>query len=143
MDYCDPCRRHLNGALACPGCGTSADALRWREPEYGGYDAVPEGGAGGEGVPDVHEVHDVRDGSGEPDEADSHHGEHGDDGAPLGRAARRRGRGRGREHEPVGEGPGEGPAVGRAGGTGRPRRIAGGGAGRCSSRRGSCWRRVG
>ncbi|WP_443728928.1 SCO2400 family protein, partial [Streptomyces anatolicus] len=22
MDYCHPCRRHLNGALACPGCGT-------------------------------------------------------------------------------------------------------------------------
>lgn len=22
MDYCDRCRRYLNGALACPGCGT-------------------------------------------------------------------------------------------------------------------------
>ncbi|WP_431677406.1 SCO2400 family protein [Kitasatospora sp. KL5] len=21
MDYCAPCRRHLNGALSCPGCG--------------------------------------------------------------------------------------------------------------------------
>ncbi|WP_328746975.1 hypothetical protein OHT57_15430 [Streptomyces sp. NBC_00285] len=28
MDYCNPCRRHLNGALACPGCGTSIEALR-------------------------------------------------------------------------------------------------------------------
>ncbi|MEB3965173.1 hypothetical protein OKJ48_33855, partial [Streptomyces kunmingensis] len=28
MDYCHPCRRHLNGALACPGCGTPADAVR-------------------------------------------------------------------------------------------------------------------
>ena len=28
MDYCHPCRRHLNGALACPGCGTPADACR-------------------------------------------------------------------------------------------------------------------
>ncbi|XQE88881.1 SCO2400 family protein [Streptomyces microflavus] len=27
MDYCHPCRRHLNGALACAGCGTPADAL--------------------------------------------------------------------------------------------------------------------
>ncbi|MGA6169668.1 SCO2400 family protein [Streptomyces sp. NPDC012600] len=27
MDYCDPCRRHLNGALACAGCGTPAEAL--------------------------------------------------------------------------------------------------------------------
>ncbi|WP_217165231.1 hypothetical protein [Streptomyces sp. AC512_CC834] len=25
MDYCNPCRRHLNGALACPGCGTPAE----------------------------------------------------------------------------------------------------------------------
>ncbi|MYZ11507.1 hypothetical protein GT028_29715, partial [Streptomyces sp. SID2999] len=24
MDYCHPCRRHLNGALACPGCGAPA-----------------------------------------------------------------------------------------------------------------------
>ncbi|NUS30577.1 MAG: hypothetical protein HOV92_41105, partial [Streptomyces sp.] len=28
MDYCLPCRRHLNGALACPGCGTSVEQLR-------------------------------------------------------------------------------------------------------------------
>ncbi|MDX2620424.1 hypothetical protein AB0K64_02330 [Streptomyces sp. NPDC053741] len=27
MDYCHPCQRHLNGALACAGCGTPADAL--------------------------------------------------------------------------------------------------------------------
>ncbi|MGK5697661.1 SCO2400 family protein, partial [Streptomyces sp. URMC 128] len=107
MDYCDPCRRHLNGALACPGCGTSADALRWPEPEYGGYDAVPEGGEG---------VYDGSGASGQPDEPDERDepdasgGEHVDDGEPLGRAARRRGRGRGREgeHGPVGDGPGGG-----------------------------------
>lgn len=28
MDYCYTCRRHLNGAFSCPGCGTPADALR-------------------------------------------------------------------------------------------------------------------
>ncbi|GAA3103709.1 hypothetical protein GCM10010449_28540 [Streptomyces rectiviolaceus] len=28
MDYCHPCHRHLNGALACPGCGTPAEACR-------------------------------------------------------------------------------------------------------------------
>ncbi|MDG4866150.1 hypothetical protein P8605_49160, partial [Streptomyces sp. T-3] len=28
MDYCHPCRRHLNGAFACPGCGTPAEACR-------------------------------------------------------------------------------------------------------------------
>ncbi|MGW0913885.1 SCO2400 family protein [Streptomyces sp. NPDC002784] len=27
MDYCHPCRRHLNGALACPGCGAPAEQL--------------------------------------------------------------------------------------------------------------------
>ncbi|RDG35989.1 SCO2400 family protein [Streptomyces corynorhini] len=25
MDYCQPCRRHLNGALTCAGCGAPAD----------------------------------------------------------------------------------------------------------------------
>jgi hypothetical protein len=27
MDYCHPCQRPLNGALACAGCGTPAEAL--------------------------------------------------------------------------------------------------------------------
>ncbi|THA25644.1 hypothetical protein E4198_13845 [Streptomyces sp. RKND-216] len=27
MDYCPTCRRHLNGALACPGCGVPAGYL--------------------------------------------------------------------------------------------------------------------
>ncbi|MEU6014521.1 hypothetical protein ABZ826_10820 [Streptomyces sp. NPDC047515] len=27
MDYCHPCQRHLNGALACAGCGTPVEAL--------------------------------------------------------------------------------------------------------------------
>ncbi|MFJ8542039.1 hypothetical protein ACIRFH_08495 [Streptomyces sp. NPDC093586] len=40
MDYCHPCRRHLNGALACPGCGTPAHELR----------ASGDSLAGGEGV---------------------------------------------------------------------------------------------
>ncbi|MYR60171.1 hypothetical protein GTY54_29380, partial [Streptomyces sp. SID625] len=35
MNYCHPCRRHLNGALACPGCGTPAETapVSAREPE--------------------------------------------------------------------------------------------------------------
>ncbi|MGZ3098941.1 SCO2400 family protein [Streptomyces sp. H72] len=37
MDYCLPCRRHLNGALACPGCGTPADELRSPEPHLPGH----------------------------------------------------------------------------------------------------------
>ncbi|MEV0963079.1 hypothetical protein AB0J25_10880 [Streptomyces sp. NPDC049910] len=32
MDYCHQCRRHLNGALACAGCGTPADELRHFRP---------------------------------------------------------------------------------------------------------------
>lgn len=27
MDYCAACRRHINGALSCPGCGTPAHQL--------------------------------------------------------------------------------------------------------------------
>ncbi|MGW7193681.1 SCO2400 family protein, partial [Streptomyces sp. NPDC054838] len=27
MNYCPACRRHLNGALACAGCGTPAEYL--------------------------------------------------------------------------------------------------------------------
>ncbi|WP_435280433.1 SCO2400 family protein [Streptomyces koelreuteriae] len=70
MDYCDPCRRHLNGALTCPGCGTSADALRRREREYGDQD--DSGGVDADRDGDVY-----------------------DDEEPLGRAARRRGDGPG------------------------------------------------
>src|SRR4051812_21111122 len=42
MDYCHPCRRHLNGALACPGCGTSVEELRAYADDA---DARAEGGA--------------------------------------------------------------------------------------------------
>ncbi|MFJ3619791.1 hypothetical protein ACIPSH_16795 [Streptomyces iakyrus] len=106
MDYCDPCRRHLNGALACPGCGTSAETLRRsREPEYGtgpeGPDASADGyGAAYDGDPYEDDPYDGTrsddDGDGGEEDADEGDGEH------LGRAARRRGRGRG----PVAEGPG-------------------------------------
>ncbi|MEV2248330.1 hypothetical protein [Streptomyces sp. NPDC049970] len=48
MDYCHPCRRHLNGALACAGCGTPADALvPYAAPEYPAHDAGPEDAAAG------------------------------------------------------------------------------------------------
>jgi hypothetical protein len=39
MDYCHPCRRHLNGALTCAGCGTPAEELRRDDP--GSYAAHP------------------------------------------------------------------------------------------------------
>ncbi|MGW3625451.1 SCO2400 family protein [Streptomyces sp. NPDC000880] len=32
MDYCNQCRRHLNGALACAGCGTPVEELRYQSP---------------------------------------------------------------------------------------------------------------
>ncbi|MEU7567187.1 hypothetical protein AB0A99_14440, partial [Streptomyces fradiae] len=32
MDYCHLCRRHLNGALACAGCGRPAEDVRHDEP---------------------------------------------------------------------------------------------------------------
>ncbi|MER7187703.1 hypothetical protein ABT404_51015, partial [Streptomyces hyaluromycini] len=68
MDYCHPCRRHLNGALACAGCGTPIETLRasareaaapgpalpgetpYAEPEFAadGYD--PESGDGHDGT---------------------------------------------------------------------------------------------
>lgn len=33
MDYCSLCRRHLNGALMCPGCGASAPDIAPRTPQ--------------------------------------------------------------------------------------------------------------
>ncbi|MGW4229002.1 SCO2400 family protein [Streptomyces sp. NPDC004980] len=54
MDYCHPCQRHLNGALACAGCGTPADALvPYAGPAYSGHEpeapreTLEPAGAGG------------------------------------------------------------------------------------------------
>ncbi|CAL9447289.1 hypothetical protein SUDANB176_02368 [Streptomyces sp. enrichment culture] len=49
MDYCHPCRRHLNGALACPGCGIPVETLRARAAEPAG----PAGSSECEGEPAV------------------------------------------------------------------------------------------
>ncbi|MEV5955015.1 hypothetical protein AB0M11_14805 [Streptomyces sp. NPDC051987] len=92
MDYCASCRRHLNGALACPGCGTYAPdlavraaaapavtgAASWQTPADTTWldtDARPEGAAEGDG-PDVAPV-----------------------AAPAGRAARRRQRARWKKNQ--------------------------------------------
>ncbi|PKV85579.1 hypothetical protein [Streptomyces sp. TLI_146] len=46
MDYCHACRRHLNGALACAGCGTPAEELRQPETiDLGVYEAAASGAA--------------------------------------------------------------------------------------------------
>ncbi|MFF9910552.1 hypothetical protein [Streptomyces sp. NPDC013457] len=40
MDYCHQCRRHLNGALACAGCGTPVEELRYETPQAAAPRAV-------------------------------------------------------------------------------------------------------
>ncbi|MGW4251437.1 SCO2400 family protein, partial [Streptomyces californicus] len=55
MDYCHPCRRHLNGALACAGCGTPAQALSpWASSEVTGVTEAtgptPDGANGAYGT---------------------------------------------------------------------------------------------
>lgn len=55
MDYCDQCRRHLNGALTCAGCGRSAEELRWTpSPARDSRPAAPQergvGAAGANGT---------------------------------------------------------------------------------------------
>lgn len=42
MDYCHQCRRHLNGALACAGCGTPVEELRHLSPSAPAADHVYE-----------------------------------------------------------------------------------------------------
>ncbi|NUK26983.1 SCO2400 family protein [Streptomyces lunaelactis] len=42
MDYCNQCRRHLNGALACAGCGTPVEELRHFSPSAPAADHVFE-----------------------------------------------------------------------------------------------------
>ncbi|GGT18258.1 hypothetical protein GCM10010271_21710 [Streptomyces kurssanovii] len=42
MDYCHPCGRHLNGALACAGCGTPVEELRHHSPRAPEPDHVYE-----------------------------------------------------------------------------------------------------
>ncbi|MFE7184553.1 SCO2400 family protein [Streptomyces erythrochromogenes] len=41
MNYCHACRRHLNGALACAGCGTPAEYLIPAAPAAAGPPAPP------------------------------------------------------------------------------------------------------
>ncbi|MFJ3159144.1 SCO2400 family protein [Streptomyces kanasensis] len=42
MDYCHQCQRHLNGALACAGCGTPVEELRHDDPQPSAADHVFE-----------------------------------------------------------------------------------------------------
>ncbi|WP_420876555.1 SCO2400 family protein, partial [Streptomyces griseoruber] len=105
MDYCHPCRRHLNGALTCPGCGASADPLRayprdvyTPEPRPGASDGPGDHDTPGGGG---HVGHEAQGDGREAPEAD------GDE--SRGRAARRRGQGRGGRRG-GGDAAGAGPA---------------------------------
>ncbi|MFG3656619.1 hypothetical protein [Streptomyces sp. NPDC047706] len=56
MDYCSSCRRHLNGALACPGCGAYAPDIApapraQAEPEPVCVPPVPQDGPEAVAVP--------------------------------------------------------------------------------------------
>ncbi|WP_326780918.1 hypothetical protein OG481_14970 [Streptomyces longwoodensis] len=67
MDYCSACRRHLNGALVCPGCGAYAPDIappgtEGRRPFAVGDAGAAGGAAGGDGGSGA---------SGRPDRADS------------------------------------------------------------------------
>ncbi|MGY0062087.1 SCO2400 family protein [Streptomyces sp. LZ34] len=49
MDYCPACRRHLNGALACPGCGAYAEEYAYPAAEGAAVDyGRADGHRGGE-----------------------------------------------------------------------------------------------
>ncbi|MFJ5530197.1 hypothetical protein [Streptomyces sp. NPDC093261] len=48
MDYCSSCRRHLNGALVCPGCGAYAPDIA---PPTGARAYAPATGAAMTGAP--------------------------------------------------------------------------------------------
>ncbi|WP_059012277.1 SCO2400 family protein [Streptomyces specialis] len=83
MHYCVTCQRHLNGALVCPGCGTSAP---WTapvapagEPDDTGHAADPPAYDGHHGD-DGHEGHEGHEGHGSyggyGGYGEGHHGHH-------------------------------------------------------------------
>lgn len=91
MDYCSTCRRHLNGALVCPGCGAYA-------PDIAPHaDGTPAPAAETRAViweSPAQLWHDKDSGAAEDGEAPQEHPYDGPDApsapAPVGRAARRR-----------------------------------------------------
>lgn len=70
MDYCHPCRRHLNGALACPGCGAPVETRQASGSVETPYAGVESTGAGHDGHPADRRA------AGGPD---ADHADHGDD----------------------------------------------------------------
>ena len=74
MDYCTTCRRHLNGALICPGCGELTDNATKHHDETDGTAALPEVAAGQDAVVVHHDAprHDAPNG----DQRGDHPGDH-------------------------------------------------------------------
>ncbi|MFG2726093.1 hypothetical protein [Streptomyces canus] len=97
MDYCSSCRRHLNGALACPGCGAYAPDIA---PPAHLYATTGVAAAAWDEAPTWHDagLHEEPAAGSDPAEVPS------DDVtdapvAPEGRAARRRQRARWRKNQ--------------------------------------------
>ncbi|BCL29493.1 hypothetical protein ACFFS2_40935 [Streptomyces aurantiacus] len=94
MDYCSSCRRHLNGALVCPGCGAYApDIAPVAVSRYTTVQPRPTMAAASPAVADPAEVPESgpepESESAAPD-PDPYDGFEGATPAPQGRAARRR-----------------------------------------------------
>ncbi|MER6287487.1 SCO2400 family protein [Streptomyces sviceus] len=94
MDYCSSCRRHLNGALACPGCGAYAPDIA---PPAHVYAATGTAAAAWDEAPKWHDA-------GLPEEPATDPGVPSEDvaDAPVvaeGRAARRRQRARWKKNQ--------------------------------------------
>ncbi|MFD3838622.1 hypothetical protein ACFWWC_20550 [Streptomyces sp. NPDC058642] len=90
MDYCSTCRRHLNGALVCPGCGAYAPDIA---PLAVGTTAPAPDPVAAPWQSPSHLWHDQGSGAEESGEAPQEHPYDGPDAPPLaatGRAARRR-----------------------------------------------------
>ncbi|MFH8693414.1 MULTISPECIES: hypothetical protein [unclassified Streptomyces] len=112
MDYCSSCRRHLNGALVCPGCGAYAPDIAPSAAGGPAASAVPGPAAGATtawGSPAVDNWYDgyFRDETvpAEPDTTaasdpvDDMDGAEGAPVSPQGRAARRRQRARWKKNQ--------------------------------------------
>lgn len=90
MDYCSTCRRHLNGALVCPGCGAYAPDIA---PLADGTPAPTAATGAAAWQAPSHLWHGADSGADEFSEALQEHPYDGTDApspVPLGRAARRR-----------------------------------------------------
>ncbi|MEU6546022.1 hypothetical protein [Streptomyces sp. NPDC046859] len=117
MDYCSSCRRHLNGALVCPGCGayapdiapTAAGPARPATPGPAASGGQASGGQASGGPVDTGpwfdaSFHDGTARAGDPaeDDPDLLEGVEGAEAvtaAPQGRAARRRQRARWKKNQ--------------------------------------------